>query len=153
MATNDFNTFGRQSGKVGNVVGIVRKGRQFWRGYTKNTKVSKSRESLMVRARFRELFNVARAFSTNKFAARQVAQKFQAARVRVLGVLLNNVDAPSEGYYSYYSHYSYYKYYQYGETPKKKEWLFSKLLGGSSSKAKSKSKSKGKSKSAPKADA
>ncbi len=96
---------------------------------------------------------VARAFSTNKFAARQVAQKFQAARVRVLGVLLNNVDAPSEGYYSYYSHYSYYKYYQYGETPKRKEGLFSKLLGGSSSKAKSKPKSKGKSKSAPKADA
>ena len=96
---------------------------------------------------------VTRAFSTNKFAARQVAQKFQAARVRILGVLLNNVDAPSEGYYSYYSHYSYYKYYQYGETPKKKEGLFSKILGGSSSKAKSKSKSKGKSKTASKTDA
>lgn len=96
---------------------------------------------------------VARAFSTNKFAARQVAQKFQAARVRILGVLLNNVDAPSEGYYSYYSHYSYYKYYQYGETPKRKEGLFSKLFGGSSSKSRSKSKSKDKSRAAPKADA
>lgn len=95
---------------------------------------------------------IARAFSTNKFAARQVAQKFQAARVRVLGVLLNNVDAPSEGYYSYYSHYSYYKYYQYGETPKQKEGFFSKLFGGSSSKSKSKSKSRGKAKSTPKAN-
>ena len=85
---------------------------------------------------------VARAFSTNKFAARQVAQKFQAARVRVLGVLLNNVDAPSEGYYSYYSHYSYYKYYQYGENTKQKQGLFSKILGGSSGKSKSKSKSR-----------
>jgi Mrp family chromosome partitioning ATPase len=96
---------------------------------------------------------VARAFSTNKFAARQVAQKFQAARVRILGVLLNNVDAPSEGYYSYYSHYSYYKYYQYGETPKQKGGLFSKLLGGSASRSKSKSKSKGKTKPASGADA
>ncbi len=96
---------------------------------------------------------VARAFSTNKFAARQVAQKFAAARVRILGVLLNNVDAPSEGYYSYYSHYSYYKYYQYGETPERKGGFLSRLFGGSSSKSRSKAKSKGKSKASPKASA
>ena len=78
----------------------------------------------------------------NKFAARQVAQKFRDARIRVLGVLLNNVDAPSEGYYSYYSHYSYYKYYQYGETSKQKPGIFSKLLHGGSSSGKNKAKTK-----------
>lgn len=92
------------------------------------------------------LLLVARAFSTNKFAARQVAQRMSAARVRVLGVLLNNVDAPTEGYYSYYSSYRYYRYYQYGaESQQKKTGLFSKLLhhGGSSKKGR---KGKGKDK-------
>ena len=88
------------------------------------------------------LLLVARAFSTNKFAARQVAGKFRDARIRVLGVLLNNVDAPSEGYYSYYSHYSYYKYYQYGDTSKQKPGIFSKLLHGGSSSGKNKAKTK-----------
>ncbi|MBR4189559.1 MAG: polysaccharide biosynthesis tyrosine autokinase [Kiritimatiellae bacterium] len=100
-------------------------------------------DSMILGKRTDGILLVARAFSTNKFAARQVAQKFQAARVRVLGVLLNNVDAPSEGYYSYYSHYSYYKYYQYGENAKQKQGLFSRILGGSDkSKAKPKSKAK-----------
>jgi capsular exopolysaccharide synthesis family protein len=60
---------------------------------------------------------VAKAFSTNKFAARQLAQQLDAANIPILGVLLNNVEAPTEGYHSYYySSYGYHRYYQY-ETP------------------------------------
>ena len=100
-------------------------------------------DALILGKRTDGLILVARAFSTNKFAARQVAQRLAAARVRVLGVLLNNVDAPSEGYYSYYSYssYRYYRYYQYGEqSQQKKTGLFSRLLhpGGSSKKGKGK---------------
>ena len=86
---------------------------------------------------------VTRAFSTNKFAAGQLAKQLNASRVRILGVLLNNVDAPSEGYYSYYSSYGYYyRYYQYGNEPKDKPHggLFSRLVHRGHSPSKSKSK-------------
>lgn len=57
---------------------------------------------------------VARSFSTNKYAARQVAQQIAASKLHLLGVILNNVDMPSGAYSSYYSYYSYGRYGGYG---------------------------------------
>jgi capsular exopolysaccharide synthesis family protein len=105
-------------------------------------------DALILGKRTDGLVLVTRAFSTNKFAAGQLAKQLNATRVRVLGVLLNNVDAPSEGYYSYYSSYGYYyRYYQYGNESKDKHQggLFSRLLhrnrSGSGSGSRHKSKS------------
>ena len=104
-------------------------------------------DALILGKRTDGLVLVTRAFSTNKFAAGQLAKQLNATRVRVLGVLLNNVDAPSEGYYNYYSSYGYYyRYYQYGNEAQNKQQagLFSRLLHrnhSTSKKSKTKSKS------------
>ncbi len=57
---------------------------------------------------------VTRAFSTNKYAARQVAQQVAASKARLLGVILNNVDMPTGAYSSYYSYYYSGRYYYGG---------------------------------------
>ena len=67
MANTDFNVLGRQSGKIGEVVGMVRKGHQLYRGYTSKVRVSQSLASQQARATFRQLTALARAF---KAAAR-----------------------------------------------------------------------------------
>ena len=56
---------------------------------------------------------VVRTFVTNKFAAQQVARQMAASKIKLLGVLLNNVDMPASATYSsyYYSRYGGY----YGE--------------------------------------
>lgn len=56
---------------------------------------------------------VVRTFVTNKYAAQQVARQITASKIKLLGVLLNNVDMPSGATYSsyYYSRYGGY----YGE--------------------------------------
>ena len=65
---------------------------------------------------------VVRTFVTNKYAAQQVARQIAASKLKLLGVLLNNVDMPSGAAYSsyYYSRYGGY----YGDRPEtaKKGW-------------------------------
>ncbi|MDI9445182.1 MAG: polysaccharide biosynthesis tyrosine autokinase [Planctomycetota bacterium] len=65
---------------------------------------------------------VVRTFVTNKYAAQQVARQIAASKIKLLGVLLNNVDMPSGAAYSsyYYSRYGGY----YGDRPEtaKKGW-------------------------------
>lgn len=58
------------------------------------------------------LIMVTRAFVTNKYAARQMIRQIAAAHVKVLGILLNNVDTPA-GSYGDYATYGYYRYGSY----------------------------------------
>ena len=62
MANQDFNVLGNQRGKIGNVVGYVRKGKQCYRGYVAKVKQSKSEESLIAKARFAALGRLGVAF-------------------------------------------------------------------------------------------
>ncbi|NCD32018.1 MAG: polysaccharide biosynthesis tyrosine autokinase [Spartobacteria bacterium] len=64
---------------------------------------------------------VVRSFSTPKQAAKSVADRIhQATNIRLLGVILNNIDEPkSRGYYGGYYYGRYYgKYYKYEEDEK-----------------------------------
>lgn len=62
MANQDFNVLGNQRGKVGNIVGYVRKGRQFYRGYTRKHSTSKSEAAAIARVRFTTLRRLGLAF-------------------------------------------------------------------------------------------
>lgn len=67
-------------------------------------------DSLVVGKQVDGLVLVVRSFVTNKFAAQQVAKQIAASKVRMLGVVLNNIDIPAGAYYQYSSYY----YSQYG---------------------------------------
>ena len=71
-------------------------------------------DSLVLAKRTDGIVLVTRAFSTNKYAARQVAQQVAASKARLLGVILNNVDMPTGAYSSYYSYYYSGRYYYGG---------------------------------------
>jgi capsular exopolysaccharide synthesis family protein len=66
---------------------------------------------------------VVRSFVTPKNAARDLASRLRLAQVRLLGIILNNVDQPKGGYYYggyyyggyYYGRYSYYYSHYYEE--------------------------------------
>jgi capsular exopolysaccharide synthesis family protein len=64
----------------------------------------------LVMARFTEgLLLVVRSFSTSKGAARQLVEMVRRANLRLLGVVLNNIDVPGGYYYGgYYRRYQYY---------------------------------------------
>ncbi len=62
MAKSDFNVLGNQRGKVGNVVGFMRKGKQCYRGYTSQVTQSKSADLLMAKMRFATLGKLAIQF-------------------------------------------------------------------------------------------
>ena len=68
-------------------------------------------DALVIGKRVDGLVMVARTFVTNKFAAQQVARQIHASKVRMLGVVLNNVDMPSGTYYSSYYYGRYGSYY------------------------------------------
>ena len=70
-------------------------------------------DSLVIGKRVDGLVLVVRSFATNKFAVQQVARQIAASKVRLLGVVLNNVDMPSGSYYS--SSYYYGRYGRYYE--------------------------------------
>lgn len=72
-------------------------------------------DALVLAKRTDGIVLVTRAFSTNKYAARQVAQQIAASKAHLLGVILNNVDMPTGAYSSYYSYYYSGRYY-YGGT-------------------------------------
>lgn len=61
MANQDFNVLGMQRGKVGNVVGYVRKGKQCYRGYVSKVAQSKSETAMQAKAIFGYLGKIARA--------------------------------------------------------------------------------------------
>lgn len=61
MANQDFNVLGNQRGKIGNLVGYVRKGKQCYRGYVAKVAQTKSEKALIVRARFGALGKMAMA--------------------------------------------------------------------------------------------
>jgi len=54
---------------------------------------------------------VVRSFQTAKAPAQHFVENIRASNVRLLGVVLNNVDVPKGGYYYYGSHYGRYHYY------------------------------------------
>lgn len=58
---------------------------------------------------------VVRTFVTNKYAAQQVARQMAASKIKLLGVLLNNVDMPAGASYSSYYYTRYGNYY--GDRP------------------------------------
>ncbi len=62
MANQDFNVLGNQRGKVGNVVGFVRKGKQCYRGYVAHVSQSKSEALAIWKARFATLGKLGMAF-------------------------------------------------------------------------------------------
>jgi len=68
-------------------------------------------DSLVVGKQVDGLVLVVRSFVTNKFAAQQVAKQIAASKVKALGVVLNNVDIPSNAYYQYSSYGQYGDYY------------------------------------------
>ena len=68
-------------------------------------------DALVIGKRVDGLVLVARTFVTNKFAAQQVARQIQASKVKMLGVVLNNVDMPAGTYYSSYYYGRYGSYY------------------------------------------
>ena len=68
-------------------------------------------DSLVIGKRVDGLVLVVRSFVTNKFAAQQVAKQVGATKVKLLGVMLNNVDMPAGTYY--YSSYYYNRYGSY----------------------------------------
>jgi len=65
-------------------------------------------DALVLGKRTDGLVLVTRAFVTSKFAARQLARQIAASNVRVLGVLLNNVDSSGGDYYYGGDYNSYY---------------------------------------------
>lgn len=67
-------------------------------------------DSLVVGKQVDGLVLVVRSFVTNKFAAQQVSKQIVASKVKMLGVVLNNIDIPAGAYYQYSSYY----YSQYG---------------------------------------
>jgi capsular exopolysaccharide synthesis family protein len=71
-------------------------------------------DALVIGKRVDGLVLVVRTFVTPKLAAQQIFKHLVASRVRMLGVILNNVDMPSGGYYYNYSSYYYYSYSRYG---------------------------------------
>ena len=62
MANQDFNVLGNQRGKVGNVVGYMRKGKQCYRGYVAHVRQSKSEAVAINKARFATLGKLGMAF-------------------------------------------------------------------------------------------
>ncbi|NLG35114.1 MAG: polysaccharide biosynthesis tyrosine autokinase [Lentisphaerae bacterium] len=68
-------------------------------------------DSLVIGKRVDGMVLVVRSFVTNKFAAKQVARQVALSRVKLLGVVLNNVYMPSGTYY--YSSYYYNRYGRY----------------------------------------
>lgn len=62
MAKTDFNVLGRQSGKIGPVVGMVRKGIQMFRAYTNKYTEVKTEDALIRQVRFATLSGMATAF-------------------------------------------------------------------------------------------
>ncbi len=81
-------------------------------------------DALVIGKRVDGLVLVARTFVTNKFAAQQVAKQIAASKVRMLGVMLNNVDMPTGNTYYYSSSYytRYGSYYAEEGTPKPPRW-------------------------------
>ena len=69
-------------------------------------------DALVIGKKVDGLVLVARTFVTNKYAAQQVAKQIAASKVKLLGVMLNNVDMPAGNYY-YYSSYYYSRYGSY----------------------------------------
>ena len=69
---------------------------------------------------------VIRTFVTPKFAVQQVIRQMLASKVKMLGVILNNVDLPAGGYYSpyYYGRYGHSYYYEEGQRRKDKMALW-----------------------------
>ena len=67
-------------------------------------------DALVIGKQVDGLVLVARTFVTNKFAAQQVARQIVESKVKLLGVVLNNVDMPAGSSY----HYSSYYYSRYG---------------------------------------
>ena len=87
-------------------------------------------DSVVIGKRVDGLVLVVRSFVTNKFAAQQVAKQVAATKVKLLGVVLNNVDMPAGTYY--YSSYYYNRYGSYyaeegGAADKKRRGWFSSL--------------------------
>ena len=84
-------------------------------------------DALVIGKQVDGLVLVARTFVTNKFAAQQVAKQIASSKVRMLGVMLNNVDMPagtSTYYSSYYSRYgSYYAEEGQPAKPQRRGWL------------------------------
>ena len=84
-------------------------------------------DALVIGKQVDGLVLVARTFVTNKFAAQQVAKQIASSKVRMLGVMLNNVDMPagtSTYYSSYYSRYgSYYAEEGKPAKPPRRGWL------------------------------
>ena len=76
-------------------------------------------DALVIGKRVDGLLLVARTFVTNKFAAQQVGKQIATSKVKMLGVILNNVDMPSGTSYYYSSYYSRYGSYYYAEESKK----------------------------------
>ena len=68
-------------------------------------------DALVIGKRVDGLVMVTRTFVTNKFAAQQVAKQIFASKVKMLGVMLNNVDMPAGTYYSSYYYGRYGSYY------------------------------------------
>ena len=62
MANTNFNVLGNQRGKVGNVVGYVRKGKQYYRGYSDKVAESKSEDLQLAKMRFAALGRLAIQF-------------------------------------------------------------------------------------------
>lgn len=62
MAKANFNVLGNQRGKVGNVVGYMRKGKQCYRGYTDHVTESKSEDLMLAKIRFAALGKLAIQF-------------------------------------------------------------------------------------------
>ena len=68
-------------------------------------------DALVIGKRVDGLVLVVRTYVTNKFAAQQMVKQIVASKVKMLGVMLNNVDMPPETYYSSYSYNRYGSYY------------------------------------------
>ena len=79
-------------------------------------------DALVIGKRVDGLVLVARTFVTNKFAAQQVAKQISASKVKMLGVMLNNVDMPIGTYYSSYYYSRYGSYYAAEGKPAKAGW-------------------------------
>lgn len=62
MSDTTFNVLGRQRGKIGPVVGYVRKGKQCYRAYNDKVAESKSEDLLMAKMRFAKLGKMALQF-------------------------------------------------------------------------------------------
>ena len=69
-------------------------------------------DALIVAKRAAGIVLVVRSFVTPKYAGRQVVEQLREAGVKLLGVVLNNVDQPKGGY-SYGGAYHYGRYGQY----------------------------------------